>query len=193
MKQLFGQPARGHLRPPKPSRVTLRGLAMNEGKDHRLVPTAKVEVIPGPALEAGLEIMLEPTVRVTLMVTYEACIPSPPNEPLPRRRVTFHDPKDREDPAKEEAGCSMEPSVGDLETWLEFQAGELGTPAWWEELGIILGIKDWHQFAQKIRASFYILEVWIKVSPEQGFTVPLAPWSLNRSTFLLEKLAYQDV
>ena len=59
---------------------------MNEGKDHRLIPTAKVEVSPelalevgpGLALEAGLEIMLEPTVKVALMVTYGACIPGPP-------------------------------------------------------------------------------------------------------------------
>ena len=71
--------------------------------------------------------------------------------------------------------------------------GQLGTPTWWEELGVILGIKDQCKFAQKIRASFYILEVWIRASPEQGFTAPLAPQSLNRSAFLPEKLAYQDV
>ena len=119
--------------------------------------------------------------------------PWSPNEPLPRRRVTFHDPKDGKDPAREEAGCSTEPSIGDLETWLEFQAGQLGTPTWWEELGVMLGIKDWCKFAQKIRASFYIPEVWIRASPEQGYTAPLAPQSLNRSAFLLERLAYQDV
>ena len=33
----------------------------------------------------------------------------------------------------------------------------------------------------------------MRVSPEQGFTAPPAPQSLNRSTFLPEKLAYQDV
>ena len=90
MKQLFGWPTRGHWRLPKPSRVILRGLAKNEGKDHRLVPTVKVEVGPeltlevsleltlevGPALalEVSLEIVLEPTVKVALMVTYGACI-----------------------------------------------------------------------------------------------------------------------
>ena len=85
MKWLFRQLTRGHWRLLKPSRVTSRGLARNEGKDHRLIPTAKVEVSPdltlevGPelALEAGLEIMLELTVKVALMVTYEAYIPSP--------------------------------------------------------------------------------------------------------------------
>ena len=57
----------------------------NEGKDHGLIPAAKVEVglelalEAGPrlALEAGLETVLEPTVKVTLMVTYGACIPDP--------------------------------------------------------------------------------------------------------------------
>ena len=33
----------------------------------------------------------------------------------------------------------------------------------------------------------------MRVSPEQGYTAPLAPWSLNRRAFLLERLAYQDV
>ena len=74
-----------------------------------------------------------------------------------------------------------------------FQAGQLGTPAWWEELGAILGIKDPWKFAQKIRASFYILEVWMRASLKLGYTVPPAPQSLNRNAFLPEKLAYQDM
>ena len=119
--------------------------------------------------------------------------PQSPDKPLPRRKVTFNDPEDEKGPAGEGAGYSTEPSVGDVETWFEFQAQQLGTPTWWEELGAIPGIKDLWKFAQKIRASFYILEVWMRVSLEQGYTVPLAPWSLNRSTFLPEKLMYQDV
>ena len=107
--------------------------------------------------------------------------------------MTFNDPKDEKGPAREEAGCLPEPLVGDLDTWLEFQAGQLGTPTWWEELGVILDIKDWHKFAWKVRASFYVLEVWIRASLEQGFTAPLAPQSLNWSTFLPEKLVYQDM
>ena len=117
--------------------------------------------------------------------------PQSPDEPPPRRRVTLHDPKDEKGPAREEVGCFPEPSIGDLDTWLEFQVGQLCTPAWWEELGVIPGIKDWCKFAQKIRASFYIPEVWIRASLEQGFTAPLAPQ--NRSAFLLEKLTYQDM
>ena len=72
-------------------------------------------------------------------------------------------------------------------------AWQLGTPAWWEELGAIPGIKDLHKFVQKIRASFYIPEVWMMASLEEGYTTPPAPQSLNRSTFLPEKLAYQDM
>ena len=108
-------------------------------------------------------------------------------------RVTFNDSEEEKGPTREEAGCLAEPSIGDLDTWLEFQVGQLGTPAWWEELEAIPGIKDWCKFAWKIRASFYVPEVWIRASPEQGFTMPLAPWGLNRSTFLQEKLTYQDV
>ena len=33
----------------------------------------------------------------------------------------------------------------------------------------------------------------MRASLEWGYTAPLAPWSLNRSTFLPERLAYQDV
>ena len=93
MKWLFGQPARGHWRLPKPSRVTSRGLAVSKGEDHGLIPAAKVEVGlelaletgpglaleigPGPAPEASLGIVLGPTVKAALMVTYGACIPGP--------------------------------------------------------------------------------------------------------------------
>ena len=62
---------------------------MNEEKDHGLIPAARVEasleltleVSPGLTLEIGpgrLEIMLEPTVKAALMVTYKACVPGPP-------------------------------------------------------------------------------------------------------------------
>ena len=55
--------------------------------------------------------------------------------------MTFNDPKEEKDPAREDAGSLTEPSVGDLEMCLEFQAGKLGTPAWWEELGAMLDIR----------------------------------------------------
>ena len=71
----------------------LRDLEVSEGEDHKLVPAAKVgvslglaletgpgltlEISPGPAPEAGLGIVLGPTVKAALMVTYRAYIPSP--------------------------------------------------------------------------------------------------------------------
>ena len=107
--------------------------------------------------------------------------------------MSFHNPENEEVIIKEEASCSTEPSIDDLEMWLEFQAGQLGTPMWWEELGAVLGIQDRHKFAWKIRVSFYVPEVQLRAYPEWGYTAPPAPWSLNRSTFHLERLAYQDV
>ena len=77
--------------------------------------------------------------------------------------------------------------------WLEYQAAQLGTPAWWRELEVIPGITDWHKFARKIRASFYIPEVQSRMFPEEGYSMPPAPQSLNRGAYLLDKLAYQDV
>ena len=107
--------------------------------------------------------------------------------------MTFSNPEVEKSPEGEEANCSTEPSISDVEMWLEWQAWQLGTPAWWAELGAIPGTKDLWEFAQKIRASFYIPEVQMRASLEQGYTMPLAPWSLNRNAFLPEKLAYQDV
>ena len=89
--------------------------------------------------------------------------------------MSFHNPEDKEVPIKEEASCSVEPSIDDLETWLEFQAGQLGTPTWWEELGAVLGIQDRRKFAWKIRTSFYVLEVWVKGIPRMGLHCTSGP------------------
>ena len=67
---------------------------------------------------------------------------------------------------------SMEPSVSDVEMWLEWQAQQLGTPTWWTELMAILGIKDPHKLAQKIRVSFYIPEVRMRALLEPEYTAP---------------------
>ena len=83
--------------------------------------------------------------------------------------------------------------MDDLETWLEFQVGQLGTPTWWGELVAVPGIKDRHKFTWKIRASFYVPEVHLRASQEQVYTTPPAPWVLDRGSFHLEKFAYQDV
>ena len=107
--------------------------------------------------------------------------------------MTFSNPEVEKSPEGEEANCSTEPSVSDVEMWLDWQAQQLGTPTWWVELGAIPGTKYLHKFARKIRASFYIPKVWGRASLEQGYTAPLAPQGLNRNAFLPPKLAYQDV
>ena len=57
---------------------------------------------------------------------------------------------------------STEPSVSKVETWLEWQANQLGTSAWWTELQAIPGIRDPWKLTWKIRALFYIPEVRIE-------------------------------
>ena len=73
--------------------------------------------------------------------------PHSSDEPLPRKKVSFCNSDDVSVATKEEVGCSMAPSIDDLEAWLEFQVGQLGTPVWWEELGAVPGIEDRHKFA----------------------------------------------
>ena len=50
----------------------------------------------------------------------------------------------------------IEPPVSNVETWVEWQAEQLSTPAWWPDLKAIPGVKDLQKLACKIRASFYI-------------------------------------
>ena len=88
---------------------------------------------------------------------------------------------------------STEPSASDGETWLEWQANQLGTPAWWMELQAIPGIRDPQKLAWKIRTSFYIPEVRMRTLLEPGYTAPPALRSLNRNAFLPDDLSYQDV
>ena len=107
--------------------------------------------------------------------------------------MSFHDPGNIKDPVKEETSNLTEPSMDDLEMWLEFQVGQLGTPTWWGELTAVPGIEDRHKFVWKIRASFYVPEVCIRASPEQIYTTSPAPQVLDRGTFHPEKFAYQDV
>ena len=54
---------------------------------------------------------------------------------------------------------TVELTTEDLETWLEHQAGQLGTPTWWRELEAIPDIEDPCKFARKIWASFYVPKV----------------------------------
>ena len=47
--------------------------------------------------------------------------PWSPDRPPPQRRVSFHKPTNVKEPVKEEASSLMEPSVDDLEMWLDFK------------------------------------------------------------------------
>ena len=62
--------------------------------------------------------------------------------PLPGRRVTFREPVAEPNSERNVEDHTVEPSVSDVEMWMEWQAKQLGTPAWWPELKAILEVKD---------------------------------------------------
>ena len=45
---------------------------------------------------------------------------------------------------------SAKPPIKDLESWLEYQVDQLGTPTWWGELKAGPGVADLCRFAWKI-------------------------------------------
>ena len=107
--------------------------------------------------------------------------------------MTFCELAVKLDPKGVEENYPPEPSILDIEMWLEWQACQLSTPCWWEELRAILGVKDLQKLACKIRASFSIPEVRTRTFPGQKYTVSPAPRCLNRNAFLPDELLYQDV
>ena len=123
----------------------------------------------------------------------QSVCPRSPDRPPPGRRVTFRNPEVEMSPKGDVEDYSTEPSVLDVETWLEWQAQQLGTPAWWMDLKAIVGIKGPWKSALKTRASFYIPKVRLRALLEPKYIAPPAPKSLNRNTFLPDKLSYQDV
>ena len=68
--------------------------------------------------------------------------PRSPSGPPPGRRVTFREPEVEPNSKRGAEDYSLKPSLSDVETWLEWQACQLSTPAWWSELTAILGLKD---------------------------------------------------
>ena len=90
----------------------------------------------------------------------------------PGRGVTFRNPEVEMSPKGDVEDYSMDPSVLDVETWLEWQAQQLGTTTWWMELKAILGIRDSQKLAQKIKASVYIPKVRMRALLEPEYTVP---------------------
>ena len=114
-----------------------------------------------------------------------------PDGPLPGRRVTFKQPVEEPNSRGSVEDHLPEPSVSDVEMWLEWQAEQLGTPAWWPELKASLGVTDPQKLACKIQASFYITEVRMRASLGQEYTMPPAPKCLSRNAFLPDELSYQ--
>ena len=107
--------------------------------------------------------------------------------------MTFQEPEVELDPKGGEKNCPMEPSILDIETWLDWQAHQLSTPCWWEELRAIPGVKDPWKLACKIWASFSIPEVNSRTFLGQDYTAFPTPRCLNQNAFLPDELSYQDV
>ena len=95
--------------------------------------------------------------------------------------------------AKGRGNYPSEPSIKDVETWLDWQAFQMDMPYWWLELTAIPGVGDPRKLAWKIHASFSIPAVKSKVFLHQGYTVPPAPRCLTWSVFLSDELSYQDM
>ena len=86
-----------------------------------------------------------------------------------------------------------EPSIRDVEIWLDWQAHQLDMPCWWMELTTIPGVEDPQKLTWKIWASFSIPVVRSRVFLGQGYATPPAPKCLTQNVFLLDELSYQDM
>ena len=86
-----------------------------------------------------------------------ACSPDH-TQGLPHRWVSFCTPEG-EDTTTVKEPVTVKPTTEDLETWLEHQVGQLGTPTWWRELEAVPDIENPRKFARKIGASFYVPKV----------------------------------
>ena len=92
------------------------------------------------------------------------------------RPMACHDAKGR-------GNYPSEPSIKDVETWLDWQACQMDMPYWWTELTAIPGVEDPWKLARKIHVSFSIPAVRSKVFLGQGYTVPLPPGVSTRVCF----------
>ena len=90
-------------------------------------------------------------------------------------------------------GYPPEPSIKNCETWLDWQAHQLDTLHWWEELTTIPYVEDLWRLAQTICTSFLIPAVRCEALLNQDYTKPPAPKCLTRGRFLPSDPSYQDV
>ena len=91
------------------------------------------------------------------------------------RRVTFQEPKVKPDPKESGESCSPEPSIKDIESWLDWRACQMDMPCWWTE------VEDPQKLTLKIQAAFLIPEVKSRVFLGQGYTA-LLPVSASPGT-----------
>ena len=110
----------------------------------------------------------------------------------PNRRVSFCEPENKDSVAERRSPLAK-PSINDLETWLECQVRQLGTTH---------GGGNWEPSQalptciNSLKKSGHHFTYWKSGSsmfPEEGYSVPPAPQSLNRGAFLPDKLAYKDI
>ena len=95
--------------------------------------------------------------------------------------------------AKSGGNYPSEPSIKDVETWLDWQAHQMDMPYFRTELTTIPGVEDPKKLSQKIHASFSIPAVRSKVFWNQGYTTPPTPKCLTQNVFLPDELSYQAV
>ena len=86
-----------------------------------------------------------------------------------------------------------EPSIRNVEVWLDWQACLMDTPHWWGELTVIPEVEDPRKLAWKIHASFSIPGVRCETFPGQEYTMPPATRCLTRGRFIPNNPSYQDV
>ena len=109
------------------------------------------------------------------------------------KRVTFQETEVEPDPKGGGEDYPPEPSILDVESWLDWWAQQIGTPCWWRELRAIPGVEDPWKLTWKIQASFLIPKIRSKVFLGQDYTAPPAPKCLIQNVFLPNELSYQDV
>ena len=68
-----------------------------------------------------------------------------------------------------------EPSIRNIEVWLDWQAHQLNMPHWWMEITAIPDVEKPKRLAQKICTSFSIRVVRCETFPGQEYTAPLPP------------------
>ena len=83
--------------------------------------------------------------------------------------MTFRELEVELDPKEGGENSPPEPSIVDVETWLDWQACQLDMPCWWTELAAIPEMEDPQKLTQKIWASFLIPEVRSRVFLGQDY------------------------